>query len=65
MAMGRLRIHLGVAPGVGATHALVDEGRRRRQRGSTVVVGRLDAPVPDFAQPDAVWDADRLLGRVA
>ena len=36
---GRLRIYLGSAPGVGKTVAMLDEGRRRADRGTDVVVG--------------------------
>ena len=36
---GTLRIYLGAAPGVGKTFAMLDEGRRRRERGTDVVVG--------------------------
>jgi two-component system, OmpR family, sensor histidine kinase KdpD len=39
MARGKLRIYLGAAPGVGKTYAMLDEGRRRAQRGTDVVVG--------------------------
>lgn len=35
---GRLRVYLGAAPGVGKTYAMLDEGRRRRDRGVDVVV---------------------------
>ncbi|MET0150792.1 MAG: ATP-binding protein [Acidimicrobiales bacterium] len=35
---GSLRIYLGAAPGVGKTFAMLNEGRRRRERGSDVVV---------------------------
>lgn len=38
-AKGRLRIYLGMAPGVGKTYAMLMEGRRRKQRGTDVVVG--------------------------
>jgi two-component system sensor histidine kinase KdpD len=38
MARGQLRIYLGAAPGVGKTFAMLDEGRRRRERGADVVV---------------------------
>jgi two-component system sensor histidine kinase KdpD len=38
-ARGRLRIYLGMAPGVGKTFAMLHEGRRRKQRGTDVVVG--------------------------
>lgn len=36
---GKLRIYLGAAPGVGKTYAMLNEGRRRRDRGTDVVVG--------------------------
>ncbi|MCL4434905.1 MAG: ATP-binding protein [Actinobacteria bacterium] len=36
---GELRIYLGAAPGVGKTYAMLSEGRRRRARGTRVVVG--------------------------
>jgi two-component system sensor histidine kinase KdpD len=36
---GRLRIYLGMAPGVGKTYAMLHEGRRRKGRGTDVVVG--------------------------
>ncbi len=36
---GQLRIYLGAAPGVGKTFAMLDEGQRRRERGTDVVVG--------------------------
>jgi two-component system sensor histidine kinase KdpD len=36
---GTLRIYLGAAPGVGKTYALLNEGRRRAERGTDVVVG--------------------------
>lgn len=39
MARGRLRIYLGAAPGVGKTFKMLEEGRRRRERGTDVVVG--------------------------
>jgi len=38
-----LRIYLGAAPGVGKTYAMLDEGRRRRERGTDVVVGFVEA----------------------
>ncbi len=38
MSRGRLRIYLGSAPGVGKTVAMLDEGRRRLERGTDVVV---------------------------
>ena len=42
-AMGRLRIYLGAAPGVGKTVAMLDEGQRRHQRGADVVVGFVES----------------------
>ncbi|MGA9761156.1 MAG: ATP-binding protein [Gaiellaceae bacterium] len=39
MARGKLRIYLGAAPGVGKTFAMLNEGRRRLERGEDVVCG--------------------------
>ncbi len=39
MSRGELRIYLGAAPGVGKTFAMLNEGRRRRDRGTDVVIG--------------------------
>lgn len=39
---GRLRIYLGAAPGVGKTHAMLDEGRRRASRGTDVVIALVE-----------------------
>ncbi len=36
---GELRIYLGMAPGVGKTFAMLGEARRRKERGTDVVVG--------------------------
>ena len=36
---GQLRIYLGAAPGVGKTFAMLDEGHRRAERGTDVVIG--------------------------
>uniref|UniRef100_A0AAU1I7L9 histidine kinase n=1 Tax=Streptomyces sp. NBC_00180 TaxID=2903632 RepID=A0AAU1I7L9_9ACTN len=38
MARGRLRIHLGAAPGVGKTYAMLSEAHRRAERGTDCVV---------------------------
>lgn len=38
-----LRVYVGYAPGVGKTYAMLHEGRRRRDRGSDVVVGWVEA----------------------
>jgi two-component system sensor histidine kinase KdpD len=42
MARGILRIYLGAAPGVGKTFAMLNEGRRRAERGTDVVVGYVE-----------------------
>ncbi|MFK4102519.1 ATP-binding protein [Streptomyces sp. NPDC019531] len=39
MGRGRLRIHLGAAPGVGKTYAMLSEAHRRMERGTDCVVG--------------------------
>src|ERR1700712_2669117 len=39
MTRGTLRVYLGTAPGVGKTFAMLDEGRRRHERRTDVVVG--------------------------
>jgi two-component system sensor histidine kinase KdpD len=39
---GRLRIYLGAAPGVGKTFAMLQEGHRRKERGTDVVVGLVE-----------------------
>ena len=38
-ARGRLRIYLGMAPGVGKTFKMLEEGHRRHDRGTDAVVG--------------------------
>ena len=38
MERGRLRIYVGYAPGVGKTYAMLDEARRRRARGTDVLL---------------------------
>ncbi|PRY49012.1 osmosensitive K+ channel signal transduction histidine kinase [Geodermatophilus tzadiensis] len=42
VARGTLRIHLGAAPGVGKTHAVLDEAHRRASRGTDVVIGLVE-----------------------
>jgi two-component system sensor histidine kinase KdpD len=39
---GRLRIYLGMAPGVGKTYRMLEEGHRRAGRGTDVVVGLVE-----------------------
>jgi two-component system sensor histidine kinase KdpD len=43
MSRGTLRVYLGAAPGVGKTFAMLDEGRRRSERGTAdIVVGLVE-----------------------
>ena len=42
MARGQLRVYLGSAPGVGKTFRMLDEGWRRRDRGTDVVIGYVE-----------------------
>ncbi|HEV2426830.1 MAG TPA: universal stress protein, partial [Acidimicrobiales bacterium] len=42
MARGVLRVYLGAAPGVGKTYRMLDEGWRRKERGTDVVVGYVE-----------------------
>jgi hypothetical protein len=53
---GELRIHFGAAPGVGKTFAMLCEARRRRDRGTDVVVG-LSRPTAGPRRPSCsrVW----------
>ncbi len=56
---GWLRIYLGYAPGAGKTYAMLHEGRRRRQRGTDVVVGWVET----YGRPltiDAIGDLEVL-----
>jgi two-component system sensor histidine kinase KdpD len=40
---GRLRVYLGMAPGVGKTYRMLEEGHRRTERGTDLVVGFVEA----------------------
>jgi two-component system sensor histidine kinase KdpD len=40
---GKFRLYLGAAAGVGKTCAMLDEGRRRAERGTDIVVGFVEA----------------------
>ena len=42
MPNGALRVYLGAAPGVGKTYRMLEEGHRRRERGTDVVVGYVE-----------------------
>ncbi|WP_236031012.1 hypothetical protein [Ktedonospora formicarum] len=39
MSRGRLRVYLGASAGVGKTYAMLNEGCRRKERGTDVVIG--------------------------
>lgn len=45
-ATGHLKVMLGYASGVGKTFRLLDEARRRRERGQDVVIGAMQTDVP-------------------
>jgi two-component system sensor histidine kinase KdpD len=47
---GRLKIFLGYASGVGKSHRMLDEGRRRRMRGQDVVVGAVQPALSPEAE---------------
>ena len=47
---GYLKIFLGYASGVGKTYRMLDEARRRRQRGQDVVVGAVQTRLPREAE---------------
>ncbi|HXP88543.1 MAG TPA: universal stress protein [Bryobacteraceae bacterium] len=48
---GRLKIFLGYASGVGKSFRMLDEARRRRERGQDVVVGAIQPQVPQEVAP--------------
>src|SRR5579862_5881198 len=47
---GRLKVFLGYASGVGKSFQMLDEGRRRRERGEDVVVCALQPEYPPEVQ---------------
>jgi two-component system sensor histidine kinase KdpD len=47
---GRLKIFLGYASGVGKSFKMIDEGRRRRERGQDVVIGSIQSALPAEVQ---------------
>src|SRR5579862_5293804 len=47
----RLKIFLGYASGVGKSFRMLDEARRRRERGEDVVVGAVQPNVPPEVYP--------------
>jgi two-component system sensor histidine kinase KdpD len=48
---GHLKIFLGYASGVGKSFRMLDEARRRRERGEDIVVGALQPQVPPEVEP--------------
>src|SRR5581483_7620977 len=48
---GHLKNMLGYASGVGKTFRLMDEARRRRERGQDVVIGAIQPNVPKAVEP--------------
>jgi two-component system sensor histidine kinase KdpD len=48
---GHLKIFLGYASGVGKSFRMLDEARRRRERGEDVVVGAMQTRVPAEVEP--------------
>lgn len=50
MERGRLKIFFGYASGVGKSFRMLDEGRRRRERGQDVVIGALQSKLSDEAR---------------
>src|SRR5579864_2651807 len=48
---GRLKVFLGYASGVGKSFQMLDEGRRRRERGEDVVVCALQPEYPPEVHP--------------
>src|SRR4249920_282940 len=53
---GRLRIYMGMAPGVGKTYRMLEEGHRRVARGTDLVVGFVEA----HGRPHTIELLDRL-----
>jgi two-component system, OmpR family, sensor histidine kinase KdpD len=47
---GRLKVFLGYASGVGKSFRMLDEGRRRKERGQDVVVGAIQPKTPPDIQ---------------
>jgi two-component system sensor histidine kinase KdpD len=43
MTRGQLRVYLGAAPGVGKTFKMLEEGHRRKDRGTDVVIGYVES----------------------
>lgn len=54
MSIGRLRVYLGAAPGVGKTYAMLEEGHRLRAAGRDVVIA--------YVEPHARRDTEAMVG---
>ena len=50
-AKGTLKVFLGYASGVGKSFRMLDEARRRRERGQDVVIGAIQAQVSGEVEP--------------
>jgi two-component system sensor histidine kinase KdpD len=50
MTRGQLRVYLGAAPGVGKTYKMLEEGRRRKSRGTDVVVAFVETHGRPFTE---------------
>ncbi|WP_093182654.1 DUF4118 domain-containing protein [Sanguibacter gelidistatuariae] len=51
---GRLTVYLGAAPGVGKTFSMLGEARRRRERGTDVVIGLVETHSREGTQSQIV-----------
>jgi len=47
---GKLKVFLGYASGVGKSFRMLDEGRRRKERGEDVVVAAVQSRVPEYLE---------------
>ncbi len=55
-ARGRLKVFFGYASGVGKSFRMLDEGRRRHERGQDVIVGAIQPRLsPDFRRLYRLW----------
>src|SRR5258705_6420345 len=61
MSRGQLRVYLGAAPGVGKTYKMLEEGRRRQQRGTDVAVGLVETHGRPYTE--AMLGSLEVLGR--
>jgi len=48
---GRLKVFLGYGPGTGKSFRMLDEARRRKERGQDVVIGALPSQLPAGIEP--------------